>query len=54
LNGYPITYTVPANSTLNTVATGLAALINAATNATQVKAMKNLIIEFIENLPLLN
>jgi len=39
LNGYPISYTVPTNSTLSTVATGLAALINAVTNATQVKAM---------------
>ncbi len=38
LNGYPITYTVPTNSTLNTVAAALTALINAATNATQVKA----------------
>jgi len=39
LNGYPITYTVPANSTLSTAAAGLAALINAATNATRVKAL---------------
>ncbi|MGA3284989.1 MAG: TIGR03790 family protein [Verrucomicrobiota bacterium] len=41
LNGYPITYTVPTNSTLNSIATGLAALINApsVTNATQVKAL---------------
>jgi len=41
LNGYPITYTVPTNATLNTIATGLAALINAptATNATQVTAL---------------
>jgi len=41
LNGYPVTYTVPTNATLNTIATGLAALINApaATNATQVKAL---------------
>jgi uncharacterized protein (TIGR03790 family) len=38
LNGYPIVYTVPTNSTLSTVATGLAALINAVTNATQVQA----------------
>ena len=40
LNGYPITYAVPTNATLNTVAAGLAALINApaTTNATQVKA----------------
>ena len=35
----PFTYTVPTNSTLSTVASGLAALINAATNATQVKAL---------------
>ncbi len=39
LNGYPITYTVPTNSTLSTVASGLAAQINAVTNATQVKAL---------------
>lgn len=41
LNGYPITYTIPTNSTLSTIASGLAALINApaATNATQVKAL---------------
>ena len=41
LNGYPITYTVPTNSTLSSIATGLAALINApsATNATQVNAL---------------
>jgi hypothetical protein len=39
LNGYPITYTVPTNSTLSTVAAGLASLINAATNATLVKAL---------------
>ncbi|MGA9777921.1 MAG: TIGR03790 family protein [Limisphaerales bacterium] len=39
LNGYPITYTVPTNSSLSTAASGLAALINAATNATQVKAL---------------
>ncbi len=39
LNGYPITYTVPTNSTLSTVACGLASLINAATNATLVKAL---------------
>lgn len=38
LNGYPLTYTVPANSTLSTAATGLASMINAATSATQVKA----------------
>src|SRR5208283_3288597 len=34
LNGYPITYTVPTNSTLSTVAAGLASLINTVTNAT--------------------
>jgi len=41
LNGYPVTYTVPANSTLGTIATELAALINspAATNATKVNAL---------------
>jgi uncharacterized protein (TIGR03790 family) len=39
LNGYPITYTVPTNSTLTTIAAGLAALINNATNATEVKAL---------------
>ena len=39
LNGYPVTYTVPTNSNLGTVASGLATLINAATNATQVKAL---------------
>jgi uncharacterized protein (TIGR03790 family) len=39
LNGFPITYTVPANSTLSTIAAGLAARINAVTNATQVKAI---------------
>ncbi len=38
LNGYPLTYTVPTNSTLGTIATGLAALMNAATNATQIRA----------------
>jgi len=41
LNGYPITYTVPASSTLSTIASGFATLINApaATNATQVRAL---------------
>ncbi|HTY88897.1 MAG TPA: TIGR03790 family protein [Candidatus Acidoferrum sp.] len=39
LNGYPITYTVPANSTLGTIAAGLASLINAVTNDTLVKAL---------------
>jgi uncharacterized protein (TIGR03790 family) len=41
LNGYPITYTVPTNSTLSAIASGLAALINApaVTNATNVKAL---------------
>ncbi len=38
LNGYPIAYTVPTNSTLVTIATGLATQINAVTNATLVKA----------------
>ena len=39
LNGYPISYTVPTNSTLSMIATGLAASINTVTNATQVKAV---------------
>jgi uncharacterized protein (TIGR03790 family) len=39
LNGYPVTYTVPTNSTLSTVAAGLAAQLNAETNATQVQAL---------------
>jgi uncharacterized protein (TIGR03790 family) len=41
LNGYPITCTVPANATVSTVATGLAASINdsANTNATKIYAM---------------
>ena len=38
LNGYPVTYTVPANATLPTVAAGLAASINAADAATQIAA----------------
>ena len=40
LNGYPITYTVPANATLAMVANGLAALLNApaTTNFTQIAA----------------
>ena len=38
LNGYPITYALPTNSTLSTVASGLGAMINAATNATMVQA----------------
>ncbi|MGH8023481.1 MAG: TIGR03790 family protein [Limisphaerales bacterium] len=38
LNGYPVTYTVPTDATLGTVANGLAASINAVTNATQVTA----------------
>jgi len=40
LNGYPITYTVPTNATLSTIAAGLTTQINtpAATNATQVMA----------------
>jgi uncharacterized protein (TIGR03790 family) len=39
LNGYPVTYTVPTNSNLSTIAAGLASQINAATNATLVKAI---------------
>ncbi len=40
LNGFPITYTVPANSTIASVTSGLAALLNnpATSNATKVKA----------------
>lgn len=38
LNGYPIFYTVPTNSTLESIAAGLAAQINALTNTTQVQA----------------
>ncbi|HEY1790500.1 MAG TPA: TIGR03790 family protein [Verrucomicrobiae bacterium] len=38
LNGYPITYTVPGNATLSSVATNLAASINAAAAATQISA----------------
>ena len=39
LNGYPISYTVPTNSTFSSIAAGLGAMINGATNATQVKAL---------------
>lgn len=38
LNGYPITYTVPANATLSAAAAGLAASIKAASAATRVTA----------------
>ncbi len=38
LNGYPLTYTVSANSTVSTITAGLTSLINAATNATQIRA----------------
>ena len=40
LNGYPVTYTVPANASLGLVATGLAAVLNAAavTNVTKIVA----------------
>lgn len=40
LNGYPVTYAVPTNASLATVATGLAAQLNASatTNATRVVA----------------
>lgn len=40
LNGYPITYTVPANANLSILATGLAALLNspAVSNTTMVVA----------------
>ncbi|MGD0086075.1 MAG: TIGR03790 family protein [Verrucomicrobiota bacterium] len=39
LNGYPISYTVPTNATLSSIASGLGALINTVTNATLVKAL---------------
>jgi len=39
LNGYPVTYMVPTNSTLGTIASGLGALINTVTNATLEKAV---------------
>ena len=41
LNGYPVTYTVPANATLRTVAAGLAAVLNApaVTNITATNAV---------------
>ena len=39
LNGYPITYTVPTNSSLSAVASGLGGLINASSSATKVQAM---------------
>ncbi|HTV43667.1 MAG TPA: TIGR03790 family protein [Candidatus Sulfotelmatobacter sp.] len=38
LNGYPVTYTVPTNATLSTIAAGLAAQINAVTTATGIAA----------------
>jgi hypothetical protein len=40
LNGYPLAYTVPANATIATVASGLAALLNTAatTNLTRICA----------------
>ncbi|MGH7981316.1 MAG: TIGR03790 family protein, partial [Limisphaerales bacterium] len=38
VNGYPTTYTVPENATLSTVASGLAASINAVSPATEVTA----------------
>jgi uncharacterized protein (TIGR03790 family) len=38
VNGYPISYTVPADATLSTVATGLAASINTASAAIQATA----------------
>jgi len=40
LDGYPVTYTVPTNATVSTVAAGLAAQLNApaTTNVTQVAA----------------
>src|SRR5215469_3006011 len=36
VNGYPITYSVPTNATLSTIASGLAASLNAASAATKV------------------
>ena len=40
LNGYPVTYTVPANASLNLVATGLVAVLNSASvsNLTRIQA----------------
>ena len=38
LNGYALTYTVPTNATLDSIAAGVGAMINAATNATEVQA----------------
>ena len=38
LNGTPVSYTVPTNATLATVATGLASALNLQTNQTQVLA----------------
>ena len=39
LNGYPITYTVPANASLTNVASGLAAVINAPANTNITKVV---------------
>ncbi|NOS69181.1 MAG: TIGR03790 family protein [Verrucomicrobia bacterium] len=40
LNGYPISYTVPTNATISSIASNLTALINnpAATNSTKIRA----------------
>ena len=38
LNGVPVNYTVPTNATVASVATGLAAALNAQTNSTRVQA----------------
>jgi uncharacterized protein (TIGR03790 family) len=38
LNGFAVTYTVPSNATVASVVTGLAATLNAQTNATRVQA----------------
>ena len=42
LNGYPVTYTVPTNATIISIASNVTALINApaVTNATKVKAIQ--------------
>jgi uncharacterized protein (TIGR03790 family) len=39
LNGYPISYVVPANSTIATVATGLAAVLNASANSNATRTV---------------
>src|SRR5207247_10736121 len=39
LNGYPISYTVPTNGTIATVAAGMAAVLNAAANTNTTKTV---------------